>query len=116
MKSRREQLDKPGSGHNPDHRHQRDDGQERREDRAGQFPCLLFAPRRPVFRVHGNEGRRHRTLGKQLAEEARDAERDEKGIGSRRRAEQSGQDHVADEAEDTAGKRGDADHPSCFND
>ena len=57
----------------------------------------------------GNKGAGHRALGKQFAQQAGDAEGDEERIGRGRGAEQPRQHHVADEAQNAAGKGGDPD-------
>ena len=73
-----------------------------------EFPRASASPspsRRPAIERH--EGRVEGALGKQAAEQVREAEGDEEGVGDRPGAERGGDEDVADEAEDAA-RRGSA--------
>ena len=63
MKSRRKQPDDPRRCHDPQQCHDRDDGEQRRESGAGQFPGIAFRFKSVILGEDRDERRGHGAFG-----------------------------------------------------
>ena len=70
----------------------------------------MIAFDRDLFRERGDERRRKRALGEEIAQQIRQPKRHEKRIKISAGAEQPGKHHLAHETEQAARQNGDADH------
>ena len=108
--SPRQQIHQLRREHDAEQRDRAHEHGRERGDLVRQAPRRLIAFDRDLFRERGDERRRKRALGEEIAQQIRQPKRHEKRVEISSGAEQPGKHHLANQTEQAARQNGNADH------